>query len=63
MSERPSPSVDDEVAARLRALALSMLRKQHGKDLAAWPDEARERYETLMRQQAEYETIYGGEQQ
>lgn len=62
MTTRPKPSIDDEVAARLRGMALGMLRKQHGEDVTTWPAEARARYEELTRHQAEYETMYGGEQ-
>lgn len=58
-SPRPTPSVDDRVAASIRQLAVRVLREKHGDNTQAWPCEARDEYLQLLEQQAEYEAMFG----
>ena len=56
---RPVPSIDDEVAASLRVLAIRMMLRKNGGELKTWPANVREQYQLMMDQQAEYEATFG----
>lgn len=56
---KPVPSVDDQVAALLRVLAVRLMLRRHGGVLASWPENVRAQYQLMMSQQAEYEATFG----
>ena len=56
---QPVPSIDDEVAASLRVLAIRMMLRKNGGKLTTWPANVREQYQLMMDQQAEYEATFG----
>lgn len=55
---RLTPSVDDEVAASLRALAFRIMSERHSGEPTTWPASAREQYQLLMSQQTDYEAMF-----